>query len=299
LLALLVVAIWGTNFVVIRWALSDFTPLWMACLRFAIAALPVLFFALRLPAIGLAKPEVPWGDLVRYGLLIGAGQFALLYLAMNGHIAPGLASLVIQTQVFFTIGLSMFFSGERLRRHQIVALGLAVAGLVLIGYKSGIAGNGTTSPATTPLGVGMVLLAAASWAGGNIVVRKARGVPMLNYVVWSSLGAIPPLLILALVVEGPDALAHSVQTASAASWAALLWQALGNTLFGYAVWGWLLQRHPAATISPWALLVPVFGMSSAVWLLNEPMPWWKLTAAALVIGGLALNLAWPVRPRPS
>ena len=68
---------------------------------------------------------------------------------------------------------------------------------------------------------------------------------------------------------------------------------MGNTLFGYASWGWLLARHPAATISPIALLVPVFGMSTSALLLGEPLPAWKLAATALVMSGLALNLAWP------
>jgi O-acetylserine/cysteine efflux transporter len=75
---------------------------------------------------------------------------------------------------------------------------------------------------------------------------------------------------------------------------AVAWQAVGNTLFGYGVWAWLLSRHAAASIAPMALLVPVFGMgASSVWL-GEPLPGWKLVAAALVLVGLGVNLLWPV-----
>lgn len=73
----------------------------------------------------------------------------------------------------------------------------------------------------------------------------------------------------------------------------MAWQAAGNTLFGYAAWGWLLVRHAAATVTPLALGVPVFGIgASALWL-GEALPAWKLLAAALVLAGLALNLLWP------
>ena len=124
LLALAVVAVWGTNFVVIKLALGQLPPLLFGALRFAFALLPAVFF--------LRRPAVPWANLAGYGLLIGAGQFGLLYLAMQHDISPGLASLVIQVQVFFTIGLSMAITGEKLRPFQWLALLLATGGIVLI-----------------------------------------------------------------------------------------------------------------------------------------------------------------------
>ena len=280
LLALAVVAVWGTNFVVIRVALDTFTPLWLAVLRFTFALLPAAFF--------IRRPAVPWRKLAAYGLLIGAGQFALLYLAMTRFIAPGLASLVVQMQVFFTIGLAMLWDRERVRAVQIGALLLAATGIAVIGAH--------TDGQTTALGVAMVLGAGASWAAGNQVQRSMGRVDALGVVVWSSAFALPLLIALALYFEGHDALQSAVHAAQPAAIAAVLWQAVGNTLFGYAVWAWLLARHPAATVTPMALLVPVFGMGAAALLIDEPLPPWKLIAAALVIGGLALNVFAP-RPR--
>ena len=274
LLALAVVAVWGTNFVVIKVALAALPPLLLAVLRFTFALLPAAFF--------LARPAVPWHKLAAYGVLIGAGQFGLLYLAINGHIAPGLASLVIQVQVFFTIGLAMLADGERLRPVQGVALLLATAGIVLIGAH---AGGDTSVP-----GLALVLVAAASWACGNQVARSMGRVQMLPMVVWSSAFALPPLVLLSLAFEGPARWEQGLASASAPVWAAVLWQAFGNTLFGYASWGWLLSRHPAATVAPMALLVPVFGMAASAWWLGEGLPMWKLGAAALVLSGLAINL---------
>jgi len=277
LLALAVVAVWGTNFVVIKIALGHLPPLLFAALRFTLALVPAMFF--------LPRPNVRIGNLALYGLLIGVGQFGLLYLAMNGHISPGIASLVVQVQVFFTIGLSMRLSGERVQTFQWFALLMATAGIATIGLHT----DGTT----TVLGLALVLLAALSWAGGNVAAKQGSPSNMLSYVVWSSAFAVPPLFALSFAMEGWDSIANGIRNADLATWAAVAWQGWGNTLFGYAAWGWLLARHPAATITPMALLVPVFGMGASAWFLNESLPAWKIIAAALVMSGLAVNLLWP------
>lgn len=277
LLALAVTAVWGSNFVVIHIGLEHLPPLLFAALRFLCAFLPAALF--------LKRPDVPWRNLAAYGLLVGAGQFGVLFIAMNGHITPGLASLVVQTQVFFTIGLAMVLSGERVRPFQVAALLITLVGLSIILLH--------TDGSTTGLGLALVLLAAASWAGSNIVVRATPGVDMVAYVVWASLFTVPPLLLLSLVFEGWPAMRDGLANADAGTWAAVLWQSVGNTMFGYAMWGWLLSRYPVATIAPMALLVPIFGMgASALWL-GEPLQSWKLAAAGLVMAGLALNLLWP------
>ena len=113
---------------------------------------------------------------------------------------------------------------------------------------------------------------------------------MFPFIIWASLAAFPPLVLLSLVAEGPSAIAASLARASLAGWAAVAWQAFGNTIFGFGAWSWLLARHPAATVTPMALLVPVFGMSAASLAIGEAMPAWKLIAAALVVGGLALGM---------
>lgn len=274
LLALAVVAIWGSNFVVIKLGLDHLPPLLFGALRFVLAAFPLVFF--------LPRPEASWKNLAAYGLLIGAGQFGLLFIAMKGHISPGLASLVIQSQVFFTIFLSMRISHERVRPMQWVSLLLATIGIGVIAAHT----DGTT----TLTGLALILMAAACWAGGNMVSKQAGKVQMVAYVVWSSLFAAPPLFVLSLIFEGWPAIAAGLRDADVGTWCAVAWQTLGNSLFGYAVWGWLLARYPAATVTPMALLVPVFGMAASSFWLGETMPGWKLWAMLLVMGGLTLNL---------
>jgi len=277
LLALSVVFVWGTNFVVIRWGLDGLPPFLFATLRFAFSALPWLLF--------IRRPAVPWHKLAAFGMLLGVGQFALLFLAMRGDISPGLASLVIQVQVFFTIGLSLLTLGERVRGFQMVGLMLGVAGLAVIAAH--------LDATLTVRGLALVLSAAFFWACANMVVKTVGRVDMLGFMVWTSLFAVPPLFALSWWLEGPSLMASSVMHASAGVWACVLWQAIGNTLFGYGVWNWLLARHPAATVTPLALLVPVFGMGASALSLGEPLPAWKLAAGALVLCGLAVIVLWP------
>ena len=277
LLAIAVMAVWGSNFVVIKVALAHLPPLTLAALRFTAVVLPLVFV--------LKRPAASWANLAAYGVLIGAGQFGGLFIAMRADVTPGLASLIMQTQVFFTIGLSMWLTGERLKGVQVVALVLAVAGLAVI--------LSHTDGSITTLGLGLLLFAAFSWSAGNMVSRAAGKVDMLSYVVWTSLFAVPPLFALAFVFEGPTAMASGIRNADAMTWAAVVWQAVGNAMFGYSVWGWMLARYPAAAVAPLALLVPVFGMTASAIVLGEPMQDWKLLAAALVMSGLALGILWP------
>jgi O-acetylserine/cysteine efflux transporter len=280
LLALLIVAIWGTNFVVIHRGLAAFPPITFGALRFLVASLPFLAFV-RWPGATVAT-------VAGYGVLIGLGQFGLLFYAMAGHVSPGLASLVVQVQAFFTVALAALVTRERPRLHNLLALLLAGAGIALI--ASHIGGDADA------IGLLLVLGAALGWAGGNIVAKRAGRIDMLGLMVWSSLFAVPPLLALALVVEGPSRIGPALAAAGPAAWATVLWQAVGNTLFGYGAWNWLLARYPAAQIAPLALMVPVFGMSASALLLGEPLPGWKLVAAAMVIGGLAVNILGGARP---
>jgi O-acetylserine/cysteine efflux transporter len=276
LLALAVVAIWGTNFVVIRLGLDSFAPFTFAALRYTFSALPFLFFVRR--------PPVAWRKLAAFGVLIGVGQFGLLFWAMRADISPGLASLVIQTQVFFTIALAGALHRERLHRLQWPAFALAIAGLALVGA------NAAAGADVTAFGVALVAIAALCWAGGNLVARSAGRIDALAFMVWSSPFAAAPLWAIAVALEGPGPIARAIAHAGAGAWGAVAWQAVGNTLFGYGAWNWLLARHPASTVTPTALLVPVFGMTASAIALHEGLPAWKLAAAALVMAGLALNV---------
>jgi len=278
LLALAIVAVWGTNFVVIKLSLDAFPPFLFAALRYTFAFLPLAFF--------IPRPKVSWGNMCAYGVAIGVGQFGILFFAIDGKISPGLASLVIQTQVFFTIGFAMFFAKERLRLYQAVAVSIAMTGLGTIALH--------TDASTTFLGLVLVVFAGLSWGIGNTVSRRAGSINMLAYVVWASLFSLPPLFLMSWIFEGGwEQMSTSISSAPIGAWAGVFWQSWGNTVFGYAAWAWLLSKHPAAVVAPAPLLVPIFGMGASAFFLSEPLPLWKILAAGLVIAGLVVNLFWP------
>jgi O-acetylserine/cysteine efflux transporter len=273
LLALATVTIWGFNFVVIKIGLQDLPPILFTALRFLFAALPLAFFVKR--------PAVPWKLIAAYGLFQFALQFTLLFSGMKLGLPPGLASLVIQLQAFFTIGLAVLMLGERPRATQVVGALVALAGMVLVALH--------LEAKATLIGFAMVVASGFSWALANIVTKKIGKTNPMALVVWGSLLAAPPLLLASLVTEGPGAWQAAFGHAGWITIGAVLFQSYPNTIIGFGIWSMLMRKYPTATIAPFTLLVPVAGMLSAAVVLGEPLQWWKLAAGMLVLTGLALN----------
>ncbi len=274
LLAFLITFIWGTNFVFIKYGLDELPPFLFATLRFFLVAFPLVFF--------FPKPKASWSLIATYGVLIGFGQFGLMYYAMRSDISAGLASLMLQTQVFFSIIFAIFLFKESLKTTQWLALALALTGIVLIAMN--------IEAQTTKLGLVLILLAAMSLALGNMTVKKAGNVDIITFLAYSSLFSIPILGSLSLYFEGWTLIKNSLESATINSVYVLLWQSISNTLIGYGIWNYLLNRYDATIVTPWALLVPVFGMIASNLMLSEPMPYWKLIAAFLILTGLGINL---------
>ena len=264
----------------------------LAELLFSEAADPLGALRWNLAALRrlLCRPDALKGDTIRLDLSDAVIDIWQLDVGHLPVFEPGVSGQLLAGLSFpDSPRFEMWLTGERVRTFQWGALGLAALGVGVIAAHA----DGTT----TPLGLGLIVLSAASWAGGNIVARRAGQVDMLAYVVWGSLFSVPPLFVMSLIFDGWPAIVRGVETASVGTWAAVLYQSVANSLFGYAAWGWLLARHPAATVAPLSLLVPVFGMAASAALLAEPLPGWKLFAAALVMSGLALNLFWPMLQR--
>lgn len=277
ILALLVVTVWGLSFIAIRWGVDEVAPLLMTALRYTFAALPAVFFVRR--------PNVPWRVLIAYGLAIGVGQFGLLFVAVKLGMPPGLGSLVVQLQVFFTIGLAVLFLGERPKPVQWLGALVAFAGIGVIGIER------LEGAALIPLL--MTVLAAFFWGAGNTVTKRAGKIDMLGFVVWSSLVPPLPLLALSLLLEGPGAIPAAMQHITWLGGGSLLFMAWCATLFGYGTWSMLLAKYPAGVVAPFALLVPISGIGAAALLLGETITWLEIAGSLLVFGGLLLNVFGP------
>ncbi|MDH1261863.1 EamA family transporter [Pseudomonas sp. GD03944] len=274
MLALVVVVVWGLNFVVIKVGLHDMPPLLMGALRFMLAAFPAILFVRR--------PDLPLRWLLLYGLTISLGQFAFLFYAMSVGMPAGLASLVLQSQAFFTLFFAAMLLGERLRLVNLLGLLVAASGLVLIGLQG--------DRGMTMAGFALTLCAAVMWALGNVVTRKIGKVNLVGLVVWGSL--IPPIPFLALSwwLEGPELMVSAVRDLSLNGVLVLAYLAFGATILGYGLWSRLLSRYPASQVAPFSLLVPVVGLSSSAVLLDERLSSLQMAGALLVMLGLLVNV---------
>ena len=280
--ALLVVLIWGVNFVVIRWGLNEVPPFLLAAARFSLVVFPAIFF--------IKKPNVPWRWLIAYGLFNSFGQFAFLFWAMKVGMPAGLASVVHQAQVFFTLIFSVLILQQRTQVTQWLGLMIAVLGLALIAYGKNV-GSAAGMQMTT-VGLLLNLLGAASWAIGNVVVSAMRRAGIqpepFGLVIWSSLIPIVPFLLISGLFERhvyPDWQAiswHSMVSALYLAWAA--------TLLGYGLWSRLLSQYEPNWVAPFTLLVPVVGLLTAWLVLGERLNQWQLWGSACLLIGLAVNV---------
>lgn len=280
--AIAVAAIWGFNFVVIKVGLTSFPPLLLTALRFAFAALPALF---------LERPQVPWRHLILTGLTLFVGQYILLFVAMAHGMPPGLASITLQVQAFFTMLIAVLALGDRPAARQWAGAAVAFAGLAAIG--STVGGD------VTALGLGLTILSALSWACGNLLLKRmpkpGNGQPtrMLNLIVWLSLVPPVPAFALSLGFEGPARILAALTQAGWIGFGALFYIVVLSTLVGFGIWGRLLQLYSAATVVPFSLLVPIFGAVSAALVFHESFGPARLTGMALILSGLAI-VALPV-----
>lgn len=267
LLAVAVAIVWGFNFVPIHWGLESFPPLLFAALRFALVAVPAVFF--------IRPPRVHWAYVAGVGVFLSGLQFALLFVSMDQGLPAGLASVVVQLQPLFTIGLAVAFLAERPTKRQLLGGGIALAGIAVIA---------TGRAAAVPLGAILLAIAAsASWGAGNVIVRKAQAPDAIALLVWSSLIPPLPLFGLSLLMEGEPQV-HLTATGVAG----LLYVVIGASLFGYGAWTWLLKKHETAKVAPFSLLVPVSGIASAWLVLGEVPNGAEAAGAAVVVAGLAV-----------
>lgn len=280
-LALLVVLIWGINFVVIKIGLHNFSPFLLAGLRFTFVAFPACLL--------VSRPKVPLHLIIAYGLSISFLQFGLLFLALNLGMPAGLASLLLQSQAFFTLLFGALCLREKIQFHHILGLLIAIVGMVCLA-------NSSIDPAqTSGMSLFTLLLtlgAALSWGIGNIiskVILRSYPVEPLKLVVWSAFVPIIPFMICALLFDGRESFWHSLVSINLANVLTIFYLAILCTIVAYAIWGGLLNKYPTATVAPLTLLVPVVGMVAATLVLGETLSSWQILSVMLIITGLIVN----------
>jgi O-acetylserine/cysteine efflux transporter len=283
--AVLIAAVWGFNFVVIKVGVAGFPPLMLAAMRFFFSALPAVFF--------VPRPKAPMKTVAAYGLLLGVGEFGFLFTAVKLGAPAGVSSILLQAQAFFTAVLAALILKEKFKSHNVAGMAVAACGLGAFGASafsaSTIGAGGAGAPGLSPLLLGMLMLAALGWAGANIAAKKAQGSGALSLMAWSSLFSPLPLAALSLAFEGPAAIASSFSSVSALTIGALAYLVILSTLLGYGLWNRLIMRYGAARIAPFSMMVPIFGVLSAYLALGEVFSTLDAVGAFLILAGLLVH----------
>lgn len=274
LLAILVTALWGLNFSVIKLGLTSVDPFILAGLRFTLCALPAIFF--------IPKPDVAWRYIISYGLIFGIGLWGVVNLGIKSGLSAGIASLVLQFSAFFTMLLGAWVFKETISRYQLAGIGVALCGLLSIIFIS--------DGSVTATGLVLVLFGAAAWSVTNIINKKAKTKQVLAFLVWSSAFSPIPLFVLDYIVNGTSGYSALINQIDHRAVLSILFQVYPNTLFGYWVWNSLLKQYPVSTVAPLSLLVPIFGMLGSVVIFDESLSPMKIVAVGLIVSGLAVGL---------
>lgn len=306
-LAVLVTFIWGVNFTFIAWGLESFPPLMLTALRFFFTAVPLVFFL---------KPPTFNRTLLIYAIGTFVMQYAFVFTAMHLGASPGLTALLLQMQIFITVLLAYFILGEAVSRMQIIGMLVGVLGLSVIALNLG----GDMPVA----GFVCILIAAVGWSFGNIaskqasaqatlkaaqqktatapttVKNKTSALSALALVAWGALIACVFLTLSSLIFETDAWQLATFTEASMKSWLSLGFIVYISTLVGFGLWAHLLSQNTASKVMPFALLVPVFGMTTSVVLTGEVVTWWKMLAMILILSGLLLaNVKFGIRKKPA
>lgn len=273
-LALLTVVVWGINFIAIHVGLEAFPPFMLCAVRFALSAFPWVFF--------FPRPKAAIGPILGFGIATFVFQFGSLFWAISLGLSAGLASLLAQMQVFFSMGMAAFLFNDRPSNWKIMGSLISFAGIGMVAAHVG---------GETPLpGLILALMAAFFWSIGNMFTKKVDAQSPLALVVWGNLIALPFMVAISLVMEGPELIMASIPNVSMATVIALLYTAYISTHVGYGAWGFLLKTYSTAAVVPFTLLIPVVGFLSSALFLGETMTTWKLIASMLVMTGLIFNL---------
>jgi O-acetylserine/cysteine efflux transporter len=281
LLAALVATIWGFNFVAIDWGMHGVPPLLFLAIRFVAVILPAVFF--------VGRPDAPWRTVALVGGFMSLGQFSFLYVSIHAGMPPGLAALVLQAQVIFTVVIAAGALRELPTGAQVTGVLVGTAGLVTVAV-----GRGGDTPLVALL---LCLAGALSWGIGNVLSRASGATVGLSLTVWSALVVPIPAFLLSLLLDGPDAVGSAIAGFSSHAALATLYTAGLASLVGYGIFNTLLGRNPTSAVVPWVLLAPVVAMASAWWLLDERPNTAELVGGVVMLVGVLVALR-PRRSRP-
>jgi O-acetylserine/cysteine efflux transporter len=261
--------IWGLNFVITKIGLQDFPPILFTCLRYTAICLPLVFFT--------SREGLPWKLIFQVGLFLGTLTFTLAFIGISLGVPAGLTSLVMQSQVIFTVVLSSLFLKDSPNILQKIGLAISFAGLLILAWEF----------RETPTLVGLLFVLAGALCSGvvKIFMKQGGDYDTFRLMIWMSVVPPIPLLLASLLFETGQW--QRIVAASPMGWAAILYNAFISTVLGFGLQGYLIKHYSPNVVTPYSLLVPVFGLITGYLLLGETPQPISVVAALLILVGLA------------
>jgi drug/metabolite transporter (DMT)-like permease len=273
-IAISVMIVWGLNFSVIKLAVGEADPMLIAALRFTFATLPAIFF--------VKKPKVKLGYLMSYGLLFAIGVWGMATWSIEAGLSAGMASVLLQTNVFIAVILGYLFLNESISKAKLLGCLIAICGLVL--------SLSVTDGTVSFTGFMLILTAALCWSLASIIIKKSSTKEVFAFTVWSMVFAPIPLFFIAFYRIGAEQFITTFQTWNGSLAFAVLFQAYPVTLLGYWLWNRILSKYPLSTVAPLTLLVPIFGLLGGALFYQEKIELIKITSCLLIVLGLTLGV---------
>lgn len=273
LMIVAVTVIWGLNFSVSKLGMEHMPPLFLNAVRFSVVAL----IAFIVP-----RPAIDWRIFAGIGIFIGVIKFSLMFVGINLGLGAGLASVIVQGQVFFTIILAFALYKERIEFYQVIGLFIGFVGLFVMGFDDGADFNFA--------GFLMTVVAALMWGIANMFFRRTGGTDAVAVIIWASVVTLIPLWLLSAFFEGPDVIISSFQNFNLQSTSVILYASIFSTIIAYSVWGKMLSKYRAADVTPFALLIPVSGLLGGVFIVDEHISTTAMVGIIIIMAGLVISI---------
>ena len=278
LILLMVCLVWAFSNVLSKIVVSPWgiPPMFFGAIRFA------LVLAVTLPWL-LPMPRPRW-RILAIGLLMGAGNFALLFIGLQTA-TPSASAVVLQVGVPFTTVLSVLMLGERIRWPRGLGITLTLTGALLVVWK----------PGSANLSAGLLFVMAAAFAGslGAVLMKQMDNVPPLRFQAWVALVSLLPLSLTSSLLErGQWATATAVGFPFVG---AVLFSALIVSVLAHTSYYRLIGRYEANLLAPLTLMTPLFTIGLGVLLTGDLIDGRMVAGTMLAVAGVLVVALW----RPS
>lgn len=280
LLMVLICLVWASNSVLSKVLVSHWhvPPLFYTAVRFGIVALCTLPWLLPMPR--------PAWRIIVLGILIGGGNFALMFIALY-WVSASEAAIVVQSSVPMTTLLSIVMLGEKIRWRRWLGISLAFGGVLIVMYQPGFR-----------ISAGMLLLLASAFCGslGAVMMKQMDSITPLQFQAWVALTGIFAIAPFSLMFEP-----HALQSTMAAGWpvlAALLYSALITSIFAHTAYYFLIGKYEANLVAALTLMTPLITLALGSILIDDPIDAKMIVGTVIALSGVLIialrNRASPI-----